>query len=236
VMTPLILALRRNKLDSLDALLANGADPQAAPDGVPPPLTVASFIGNVECIKALLKHGARVDAIDPRGGTALIAAAFSGHAPVVEALAKAGANVDALTQDGMSALLGAARSGHVRVLRVLLQNGADANLSSGASLRKATPTMLAAQCLSVDGVTALVNGGGDPDRQDANGKTALDYAAAEIKRRQKLARSEGKEHDDAGANEIFAKIRKTLAGAPRFGMDGRARSGTGVVSGSGKFG
>lgn len=123
----LILAVRGNDVDEVQALLDAAADPNA--DKVPryegrPPLFHAATFGYVEVARALIAEGARVDYVDPSGLTPLMLAALNGPPAMVELLLSQGASVD-VSAGGATPLTEAMRKGDPLVLRVLLEAGAD---------------------------------------------------------------------------------------------------------------
>ena len=65
-------ALRANDLAALDALLAKGADLNAADRHGVTPLMAAAAVGSVDAMQRLLDHGAKVDARNEFGSTALM--------------------------------------------------------------------------------------------------------------------------------------------------------------------
>lgn len=221
--TPLLLAVRLANIDMIDALLQGGADPNVQNSTYPPVLTLAAFSGDEAILDKLLSHGAQVDARDSRGATALIAASFGGRVGIMRRLLEHEADVAAQAKDSMHALAAAAFHGNLEAINLLLEHGADPNL---AAAKKATPTMLAVQSGSWQAVMRLVEAGGDPDRQDARGETALDYASAHVKAKQKK-----RELDAAKADELLENMQTALGKAPpKFGANGRERSDTGHVS------
>src|SRR2546429_107880 len=76
----------------IQALLATGADPNAALHGGETALMTAARTGRVEAVQALLDAGAKLNAKDRKGQTALMWAAADGHAAVIELLIHSGAD------------------------------------------------------------------------------------------------------------------------------------------------
>ena len=130
--TPLILAARNGKADTVTALLDHGADINNKGDGTTA-LIEASKLGHIEVVNVLLNRDAdmSIDTFD-EGITALDAAVMNGFLEVLEALIASGADVNQTSQQlsGMerSPLMAAAGGGHIEVVKSLLKRGADVNL------------------------------------------------------------------------------------------------------------
>jgi len=126
----LILAVRSNDMNEVQALLAAGADPNA--DTVPryegrPSLFHAATFGYVDVAQALIDKGAKVNYADPSGVTPLMVSALNGPPSMVELLLETGASVDA-SAGGATPLTEAVRKGDPVVLGLLLEAGADPNV------------------------------------------------------------------------------------------------------------
>jgi len=123
--TALINAAWIGTPETLDALLAAGADPNAkihAGDKNPsmmPALSVAARRGNPGMVQALLDAGAVVDHQNGSGHTALMMAAEEGHLDVVEILLGVGADPELKCKDGLTARRHAAMNGHRAVAKRL---------------------------------------------------------------------------------------------------------------------
>jgi ankyrin repeat protein len=104
--TPLHFAAFFSQAEAAEALLNNGADPNAvASNGSR--LTVinsAAASGNADLVKMLLREGANPDAQQEGGYTALHAAAQHNNVEMVKALLDAGADPSIQTNDGKRAL------------------------------------------------------------------------------------------------------------------------------------
>ena len=129
--TALILAAQNGRSMCVDALIAAGADVNAANKNGDTPLLLASLNGHGRVVDSLLKAGANVHAVDKFGSRALFYASRQGHCGLVDALIKAGAEVDWGNSkkfnvgSRVSALLIASRFGHASAVRRLLKAGAD---------------------------------------------------------------------------------------------------------------
>jgi len=124
----LLQAVKAGDTDTLNALIAKGADPNAKDILGSPALLGAACAGHTGMVEALLSAGADVNAkgalVD---STALICAASEGHTESVKVLLKAGADVDAKNEYGQSALYLGAQGCHTECVKALLAAGADVN-------------------------------------------------------------------------------------------------------------
>ena len=120
--TALLLASQNGRPMVVDALLAAGADVDAANNNGDTPLILASLNGHGHVVDALLRAGAKVSAVDQFGSCALFYASRQGHCGLVDALLAAGADVN---HSRVTALLIAARFGHASAVAKLLAAGAD---------------------------------------------------------------------------------------------------------------
>ncbi len=128
-------------------------------------------------VKLLLKHRANADAVDPLRRTALMTAALAGHARIAEALLAGGATVDMADHRGTTALMEAARSGVAGVIHSLAKRKAGTELVD-VSQRTALIVACQSRHASEEAVRALLAMGADRAAVGADGKRALDHAAA----------------------------------------------------------
>jgi ankyrin repeat protein len=133
-------------LERFQRLLAQGADPDGKPAGVPATaLWIAAQEGHVDLVRFLVGLGADVDgrdATDQR--TALFQAAQEGHAEIVAILLEAGAAIEAASaRTGATALFIAAARGHIDAVRVLVDAGADLDARAVAGDHEDTPLSIA---------------------------------------------------------------------------------------------
>ncbi|MEO7432925.1 MAG: ankyrin repeat domain-containing protein [Dokdonella sp.] len=128
-------------------------------------------------VRMLLKHRAHVDIRAPLERTALMAAALAGHSRIVETLLAAGASPDLVDHRGTTALMEAARFGAVAAIHSLGKRKADPDLTD-ASGRTALIIACQSRHASEDAVRALLGLGADRTRAGADGKRALEHAAA----------------------------------------------------------
>ncbi len=118
----LFVAADLARLDVIDMLIEEGADPkQASEYSRWTPLHAAALHGSVDIARRLLEKGADPNAVDSLGRSPLHIAAYAGSASVVSALLAAGADPARIDAMGDSALHGAAFSGRKAVVQALVE-------------------------------------------------------------------------------------------------------------------
>lgn len=169
--SPVADAAERGDVETVVALLQQGADVNAAQGDGMTALHWAGMNGNAELVEVLLYAGAAAEATTRLGGyTALHLASRVGHADAIEALVRQGADVSARTSTGAMPLHLAAGSGDVDALSVLLDAGAE--VDGRENVYEQTPLMWATAKNRVPAMTVLLDAGAD-----VNAKTkVIDYA------------------------------------------------------------
>ncbi|MBF0589016.1 MAG: ankyrin repeat domain-containing protein [Magnetococcales bacterium] len=89
--TPLHLAVRHSKMESVELLLRNGVDPNAMMMYGWTALHIAIEENNMVAAKSLIKHGANINIQDSEGNTPLHVALFNGSIKAVRFLVQNGA-------------------------------------------------------------------------------------------------------------------------------------------------
>jgi ankyrin repeat protein len=164
---PLVEASRAGDLRSVKALLAKGADANAAePDGATA-LHWAVERDDAELTSALLASGARARVANRHGIAPLHLAATNGSATIVKQLLAAGADVNGATPGGETPLMMAARTGDAETIKVLLSQGASVNVRE--HWRGQTPLMWAAVENNAPAVRLLVEAGADLHAKSTSG-------------------------------------------------------------------
>ena len=114
-------------VDEIAALVAAGANVNAAIDGDGSPLIGAARKGALPAVRLLLDRGADPNMIVRGDGSPLIMAAREGHIDVIDLLLSRGASVDQVAPDDENALIQASGAGHLDVVKLLVAHGADVN-------------------------------------------------------------------------------------------------------------
>jgi ankyrin repeat protein len=96
-------AARKGDIESMEKLLKQGADVNAADTQGMTPLLFAAANDHVKAVKFLLDKGADVKAQDSRGYTALMLVAGSGNVELAQLLVKSGSNLHARNDLGLTA-------------------------------------------------------------------------------------------------------------------------------------
>jgi uncharacterized protein len=129
--TALLWAAYWNDDSAVEALIAAGANVNAANRYGVTALSQASVNGNAKMVQAFLKAGADANAFQQEGQTVLMTAARAGNADAVKALLDHGAEVDAKESwRGQTALMWATAENHPSVVEALVDHGADVNAVS----------------------------------------------------------------------------------------------------------
>ncbi len=158
--SPVADAAMRDDADAVRALLAEGADVNAARGDGMTGLHWAALNGNAEIARLLVGAGAALEAGTRLGAhRPLHVAARAGHGEVVEALVGAGADVAALTETGAVPLHFAAASGDLLAVTALLEGGAPVDAREPEW--EQTPLMFAAALGRTEAVVALLEAGAD---------------------------------------------------------------------------
>ncbi|MGN0820935.1 MAG: ankyrin repeat domain-containing protein [Akkermansia sp.] len=156
--TPLMMAVRRGAVEEVKALLAAGADPNAANWRKDTPLMHACQHGYVEIVRMLLEAGADVNARDEDGWTALMGECVSkanSGTRIIEMLLERGADVTPTDNHyGHHALTYAAMSDKAGHVALLIKAGADVN--SRTVWFGETPLLRALQCKASPEVIRLL--------------------------------------------------------------------------------
>jgi len=224
--TPLTRAAGAGDAREVQALLAQGADPNEMDGAGGSPLIAAARGGRVDVMRVLIKGGADVNRRDVRFShwTPLVYAIHKRQDAAARLLLDSGADVDAAMDGGATPLIFAAAYGETAIVEDLLARGADPHRQTA------------------DGVTALTNAaGGRPvfDITDGPriGSCHLDTVRALIRRAPDLqlpanlwsraARLLGRSKD---CEEAFALIQARRSGASgRRPDEGEGQGGDGQL-------
>jgi len=155
---PLIEAAKSAGAGALRALLAEGANVDAAEADGATALHWASYRDDPDSVDVLIRAGAKVNAANDLGATPLWTASLNGSAAVVRSLLEAGANPNLALLKGETPLMAASRSGSPEVVQQLLARGASIN-ARGARGQNALMWAVGQQHPEV--VAVLLAGGAD---------------------------------------------------------------------------
>jgi hypothetical protein len=155
--SPLSEAVGDNDLDTVEALLAQGAQVNAIDDSGFAALHWAAMGGKLEIAQCLVEHGADVNVRSRTGCTPLHPAARTGELDMIQYLLASGAEVDARIDDrgsaeGNTPLHSAAIRGQLAAAKLLLEHGADVNAQNAAG---ETPVQLATPANQNDAVRGI---------------------------------------------------------------------------------
>ena len=126
VIDHLLNAAFKGHTETVKALLAEGADPNAEDDIGQSALIGAARNGHSDTVSVLLAAGANANArLRTTGWTALTLAAKNGHLDIVKALLENGAEPNIKDKFGRTALMWAAENGHSMVVKALISKGVD---------------------------------------------------------------------------------------------------------------
>lgn len=159
-MPALLDSAREQDWQAVDALLAEGVDPNTAWGDGSTALHWAAYYDDLTAASRLLNAGARATEANDLGATPLWLAAENGSAAMTELLLAAGADPDRALLSGETPLMTATQAGDARVLRLLLKAGADPNV---AVTRGQTALMWAASRGNGKAVAALLEHGADAE-------------------------------------------------------------------------
>lgn len=170
----LLDAVKRRDPKSVETLIRQKADVNAAqPDGGTA-LAWAVHLGDRTMAEMLLAAGAKADVANEYGETPLALACLNGDAVLVDKLLKAGASAKSARWNGETALMIAAGVGSVDVLKLLIAGGADIN---AVESRKGQSALLWAAAEShPDAVQFLIEKGADIKVASKAGFSALVFA------------------------------------------------------------
>lgn len=144
--SPLMSAVCHSDLRLLRILIAHGANPDLAVNGMTPLLMACrdTLSGRAESVMVLLANGANLERTAPDGNTALHFAAVTRDPGIVAMLLDGGAPIDPMNAEGLTPLSVAARADNEAVLNLLLERGAQSEPARGL------PVLVAAAAMAED--------------------------------------------------------------------------------------
>ena len=186
--TALHWAVRLERLEVADLLIAAGADVAAANAFDVTPLALAAVNGNPALLETLLEAGADPDTM-AQGDAVILTVARTGRADAIRTLVAHGADVNATQGAGQTPLMWAAAEGHLDAMRALLDAGADVAARSVVPERKLrmglagpaphgfTPLLFAVRAGHIDAVRLLLDAGADARETLPDGMSTVVLAA-----------------------------------------------------------
>jgi len=153
----LLRAARDGEGDSVNELLAGGADVNARTGDGWTALMLATVKGHRGVFRSLIENGADLNARNDKEWTALHLAVSVGDAEIISLLLSGGAEINAADDAGATPLMLAASERNVESVRTLLASGADAQISNRQG---ETALSVAAQRGYSDLVELLIQAGG----------------------------------------------------------------------------
>ncbi len=160
--------------DTVNVLLAAGADFERFDALRQRPLAAAAATGNVAVLRLLLQYGASLDGGDVDGRTALLAAAEHGKTAAAEYLLRCGSATWPGRAAGNGPLVRALRGGHVECAWALLDGGVD----PGETDEKGNTVLMLALAADSDRLVQRLLESGKMDIRHRNnaGENVLDWA------------------------------------------------------------
>ena len=177
--SPLMRAVGRGSLPTMQALIDHGANPvaQDLTGRYPIDFMTANDSNALRIAELLVKLSNNANASDRAGMTPLMHNLMhpANDDRVVQFLAAQGANVDARSELGFTALTIALSTNSVEAARFLLERGADANICGH---NNKSPLAWAAEMGEAREVGLLLNHGAKVDAINRNGDTPLIYCVS----------------------------------------------------------
>lgn len=176
-LTPLGMACAAGNRDLTRFLLDRGA--KAEPDRAQPAMLSAAAVADDDpsVVELLLRRKAKVDVHDALGRTALMIAALQGNVTIAEVLLDAGAQAGLADSRGTTALMEAARAGADEVVDLIAARDGAVDAVDGIG-RSALIIASQSRPAGENTIRILLAAGASPDLRTADGKRAVDFAAA----------------------------------------------------------
>ena len=175
-LTPLMVAIKSDKLEAAKYLLEKGANESLkTTQREIPILSIASTVGSVAAIEMLLSRGCSIDSRDDGGDTPLMHAARCGNTKVVEYLLAQGANPLLRNTSDLGLLHLAALSDNVLTIKAVLSKNLDINAM--CTVLGITPLLFCLTQGKLEAANYLLAEGADENLKTKDGWTVLSAAA-----------------------------------------------------------
>lgn len=169
-------AAEARNAEAVRAMLAEGADPDAAQSDGTTALHWAAYYDDLELASHLIRAGAEANATNRYGVPPLSLACTNRNGTLVRLLLEAGADANAVLEGGETVLMAAARAGDLESVGALLEAGAD---PTAAERNGQNALMWAAAEGHAPVVEALIQAGADFRRTLDSGFNAMFFAVRE---------------------------------------------------------
>ena len=170
--TALVLTTRTGNVDTINVLLAAGADPNISDaDGYTCLHDAVDVRCNKETLQAIIDHGANIHAANKKSVTPLMQALQTGNINAINVLLNAEADLNIIDKDGDTCLHRAVRARCSKeILQSVIHCGANVNATNKSSV---TALRLSCQTGNKDAISELQKAEADPNISDADGYTCL---------------------------------------------------------------
>ena len=162
-------AAMNRDLNTVHALLEQGADPNSIGEFETPALHWLVRIDAIDSVQELLKAGADPNGLTTNGVSPLNLAITNGSPDMVKLLLDAGANVNGLEPSGESMLMTAAAVGVIGSVEALIDHGAEVDMRDATFNH--TALMIASREGHADVVAMLLDHDADPNASTPIGET-----------------------------------------------------------------
>ena len=152
--------LSNNKLETLECLLSNGANPLLKNENGRNVLFISAQYGCTDVILRLLSFGVDIDSRDDEGHTSLMCAAALAKSQAVNCFLEKGADPTLTASNGWSLLHFACQGGNTTIIETFLSRGLDVNIKD--TYRGLTPLAVSILYKKLDAIKYLLQKGADP--------------------------------------------------------------------------
>ncbi|GMH37281.1 hypothetical protein BSKO_05154 [Bryopsis sp. KO-2023] len=210
-LTPLGLACVGGRLETVEALLENGAVLTGSEKNEIQPIHHAAAAGNTPIVKLLLDRGADLNA-PSNAGPPLLWTAGAAKSKCLKFLLDRGADPNTKSPEGVTALIMASASGCLASVSMLIDRGADATVQvMGGVTALHVTTGAATEDVSLKLAEKLLAAGADPNIADDEAHLPIHAAAMEGHRKvvehlfPLTSQPEGTSSDDWSVDAIMSK-------------------------------